>query len=131
MITSQQQASPIPCALPRVQAFSPNCGTASRDLYYELRRRYYLVPNGLPFFSPGWRLKTPTPISHAEMYNVPGDWVVVLARRPGQSRMLNNGDEVHAVMGRLFGRDRVVSFPGSKDLQQGEHSSTLAQSTVQ
>lgn len=94
------------------------CGIADPLLYHEMRRRFYLPPNTLPMFSPGWVLRRQRPLSDAEMARFPSNWVVVLAARHGTRRLVNEGT-IQTEMVRLFGKERVVYFDGALHLPEG------------
>ncbi|GJP44733.1 hypothetical protein CLOM_g4090 [Closterium sp. NIES-68] len=84
------------------------CGVPARGLWYSLRRRHLLHPRGIPIFHPNLIRKKLTPLTDAEMAQLPGDWVVVLVRRPGTERVMDQEGEVEESMRGMFGERLVV-----------------------
>lgn len=97
----------------------PECGSASPELFFELRRRFYLPHDGLPFFDPDWRIRGQDPLSLEDMEEVPEDWVVVLAHRPAKDRSLSIQGIIRDELVRQFGATRVVLFDGKLRILEG------------
>ncbi|GJP61989.1 hypothetical protein CLOP_g19100 [Closterium sp. NIES-67] len=91
------------------------CGKPSPGLWRHLRLNFLLPPDGLPLFSAPWRLRahSPGPWSDARAAVLPNDWVVVMARRPGNTRKMVGFEGLLAAVEEMFGKERVVIFNGS------------------
>ncbi|CAI5993911.1 unnamed protein product [Closterium sp. NIES-64] len=91
------------------------CGKPSPSLWRHLRLNYLLPPDGLPLFSSPWRLRahSPGPWSDARAAVLPSNWVVVMARRPGNTRKMVGFEGLLEAVEGMFGKDRVVVFNGS------------------
>lgn len=111
--------SPPPCCAPLQPVFQ-TCGNPSPAVHRELRRRFYVPRDGLPFFTPSWEERGKVPLSEEEMATIPDDWVVVLAKRPGNDRKLEGSEEILSEMERLFGAERVKIFDGSLSILEGQ-----------
>ncbi|GJP37332.1 hypothetical protein CLOM_g21752 [Closterium sp. NIES-68] len=84
------------------------CGVPARGLWYSLRRQHLLHPRGIPIFHSNWTQRKLAPLTDAEMARLPGDWVVVLVRRPGTERVMDQEGEVEESMRGVFGERLVV-----------------------
>ncbi|CAI5501132.1 unnamed protein product [Closterium sp. Naga37s-1] len=96
------------------QPMFQDCDHPSRPLWRLLRRHHLLHPTGLPLFNPDWTYRAQPPLTALQARELPGNWVILLAKRPkGKRRALVNYEEVEAEVMRIFGRERVVIFEGS------------------
>ncbi|CAI5511106.1 unnamed protein product [Closterium sp. Naga37s-1] len=97
------------------------CGKPSPSLWRHLRLNYLLPPDGLPLFSSPWRLRahSPGPWSDARAAVLPSNWVVVMARRPGNTRKMVGFEGLLEAVEGMFGKDRVVVFNGSIPILEG------------
>ncbi|GJP43480.1 hypothetical protein CLOM_g2934 [Closterium sp. NIES-68] len=89
------------------------CGSPAKALWQSLRRSHLLHPRGLPLFRPDWSYRPPPPLTPQQALALPGDWVVVVAKRPAKKRSISNFDEVEQAVESTFPRERVVKFTGS------------------
>lgn len=114
----------VSCVLPPLrpslrQPVFQSCGNPSPAVHRELRRRFYLPPDGLPFFTPSWEERGRAPMSEEEMARIGDDWVVVLAQRPGNERKLEGFEEIRKEVESIFGADRLRIFDGSLTILEG------------
>ncbi|CAI7749613.1 unnamed protein product [Closterium sp. NIES-54] len=105
---------PLPLSCPPQPVYQ-GCGKPSPSLWRHLRLNYLLPPDGLPLFSSPWRLRShsPGPFSDARAAVLPSNWVVVMARRPGNTRKMVGFEGLLEAVEGLFGKERVVIFNGS------------------
>ncbi|GJP38540.1 hypothetical protein CLOM_g22986 [Closterium sp. NIES-68] len=95
------------------EPMTQECGNPSQVLWQSLRRSHLLHPQGLPLFRPDWSYRPPPPLTPQQAQALPGDWVVVLARRLSKKRSIRNFEEVEQAVERAFSKERIVVFNGS------------------
>eukprot|EP00475_Leptophrys_vorax_P020350 TRINITY_DN27829_c0_g1_i2.p1 TRINITY_DN27829_c0_g1~~TRINITY_DN27829_c0_g1_i2.p1 ORF type:complete len:557 (+),score=31.60 TRINITY_DN27829_c0_g1_i2:121-1671(+) len=93
------------------------CGRASPAIWQELRRRFILPKAGIPMFHRDqWKLRGVNPVTPAKAASFPSDWVVVVARRPGTTRVMVEFEELRVLIEAIFTKERVHLFDGSLDI---------------